>query len=112
MSSNRGGMTRKHSYRLTPDAQTDLIEIRRFTLTQWGAAQSGEYLSKLRQTMGLLEASSQIGTRRSELGRGVASFPQGSHIIYYLVDQEEVVVFAVLHKAMVPAGHLTGRNPL
>jgi len=105
-------MTPKHSYRLTPDAQTDLIEIRRLTLTLWGATQSGEYLSKLRQTMGLLAPSPQIGTRRSGLGREVASFPQGSHIIYYLADQEEVVVFAVQHKAMVPARHLTGRNPL
>ncbi len=112
MSLNRGGMTREYKYRLTSDAQTDLIEIRRFTLIHWGIVQSKEYLSKLRQTMGLLALSPQIGTLRPGLGQGVASFPHASHVIYYMDEQEEVVVFAVLHKAMVPARHLTGRKHL
>ena len=34
-------------FRLTPDAQTDLIEIRRFTIRQWSKAQSQKYLSEL-----------------------------------------------------------------
>jgi len=36
------------TYRLTPDAQSDLIEIRRFTIMQWGLAQSKKYLLELR----------------------------------------------------------------
>ena len=41
-------------FRLTPDAQTDLIEIRRFTIRQWSKAQSQKYLSELQQTIRLL----------------------------------------------------------
>ncbi len=39
------------AYRLTQNAQSDLIEIRRTTLRQWGVAQSQKYLSQLRQTI-------------------------------------------------------------
>ena len=30
--------------RLTPDAQSDLLDIRRFTMGQWGATQAQRYL--------------------------------------------------------------------
>ena len=105
-------MTKKSKFRLTPDARTDLIKIRRFTLGQWGEAQSRDYLSKLRLTMGLLSEHPKLGTQRPELGLGVVSFPHASHIIYYILKEKERVVFAVLHKSMVPAGHLEGRRPL
>ena len=45
------------NYRLTSDAQSDLIEIRRFTVKQWGAAQSQKYVSELRQTIHLLAST-------------------------------------------------------
>lgn len=105
-------MTQATRFRLTPDARTDLIEIRRFTVLRWGSIQSGEYLSKLRQAMVLLASSPLLGTQRPELGLGVSSFPLASHIIYYQVDKKDVVVFAVLHKAMVPSRHLEGRKPV
>ena len=105
-------MTQAAKFRLTSDARTDLIEIRRFTVLRWGGVQSGEYLSKLRQAMVLLASSPQIGTQSPELGPGVSSFPLAGHVIYYLVDEKDVVVFAVLHKAMVPSRHLEGRKPL
>lgn len=112
MGLNPGLMTQAPKFRLTPDAQADLIEIRRFTMLRWGVVQSGEYLSKLRRAMVLLASSPQLGTQRPELGSGVTSFPLASHVIYYLMDGKDVVVFAVLHKAMVPSRHLEGRKPL
>jgi len=39
------------AYRLTPDAQADLIEIRRYTLNQWGKIQSQKYLFELRASL-------------------------------------------------------------
>ncbi|MEX0603230.1 MAG: type II toxin-antitoxin system RelE/ParE family toxin [Marinobacter sp.] len=98
------------SYRLTPDAQTDLVGIRRFTLARWGADQSRKYLSGLRQTLQLLTENPSLGKARPEIGPGVLSFPHGSHIIYYLVHTQQPVVFGVLHKRMVPADHLSERE--
>jgi len=94
------------SYRLTPDAQTDLIEIRRFTLTRWGADQSRKYFAELRQAIRLLSETPTLGMKRPEVGPGVRSFPHGSHVIYYLMHDNQLVVFGVLHKQMVPDNHL------
>ena len=100
------------TYRLTPDARTDLINIRRFTLTNWGADQSRKYLDKLRQTMQLLSATPSLGKSRPDIGAGVHSFPHGSHVIYYLVHANQLVVFGVLHKQMVPEKHLEQRSSI
>jgi toxin ParE1/3/4 len=97
------------NYRLTPDAQSDLIEIRRYTLQQWGEAQSIKYLSELRQTMSLLADSPALGKERPEVGNHVMSFPHASHVIYYVLHEKRLVVFGVLHKRMVPINHLTDR---
>ena len=98
------------TYRLTPDAQSDLIEIRRFTVTQWGTTQSKKYLSKLRNTVRLLAETPSLGKSRPEVGSNVLSFPNVSHVIYYVVHEQQLVVFGVLHKRMVPLNHLVERE--
>ena len=97
-------------YRLTPDAQSDLIEIRRFTLQQWGAAQSQKYLSELRKMIRLLAETPSLGKSRPEIGINVLSFPHVSHVIYYVVHEQQLVIFGVLHKRMVPFNHLVPRE--
>lgn len=100
------------AYRLTRDAQTDLIEIRRYTLKQWGVEQSKKYLLELRQTIKVLSETPSMGKQRHEVGVDVFSFPYVSHVIYYIVNKEQVVVFGVLHKSMVPLLHLDDRNTI
>ncbi|WP_338885769.1 type II toxin-antitoxin system RelE/ParE family toxin [Xenorhabdus sp. TH1] len=97
-------------YRLTPDTQADLIEIRRFTVQQWGEVQSEKYLSGLQQTFRLLASTPALGRDRPDVGSGVLSFPYVSHVIYYLIHERQPVIFGVLHKRMVPANHLDGRE--
>lgn len=98
------------NYRLTPDAQSDLVDIRRYTLEQWGEAQSVKYLSGLRETIRLLAESPSMGKQRREVGTGVQSFPHVSHVIYYKIHEDLLLVFGVLHKSMVPIKHLDERN--
>ena len=97
-------------FRLTPDAQDDLIEIRRYTLQQWGAEQSQKYLREIRNTIGLLAETPALGKSRPEVGANVHSFPQGSHVIYYVIHNQQMVVFGVLHKRMAPLAHLNERG--
>jgi len=97
-------------FRLTPDAQTDLIEIRRFTIRQWSNAQSQKYLSGLQQSIRLLAETPSLSKSRRDVGPNVLSFPCSSHVIYYVVYEQQFVVFGVLHKRMVPFNHLTVRE--
>lgn len=103
-------MTDARHYILTADAQSDLIEIRRYTLVQWGAEQSKKYLSELRQIMSLLSATPMMGTQRSELGTEVFSFPHSGHVIYYHCLGRQIIVFGILHKSMLPMAHLEDRE--
>jgi toxin ParE1/3/4 len=96
--------------RLTPDAQSDILEIRRFTVSQWGAAQAQRYLTELRRAMQLLAETPSLGKARPDVGPLVSSFPHASHVIYYIAHQQQLVVFALLHKRMVPARHLSERG--
>ncbi|MBL4608401.1 MAG: type II toxin-antitoxin system RelE/ParE family toxin [Pseudomonadales bacterium] len=98
------------SYRLTSDAQSDLIEVRRYTLTQWGVLQSKKYLLELRQTINLLSDAPRLGKHVPDITVGVFSFSHASHIIYYVLDKHQLVVFGVLHKRMVPSNHLENRE--
>jgi toxin ParE1/3/4 len=98
------------AYQLTSDAQSDLIEIRRYTLANWGIQQSQKYLSEMRQTMQLLAESPTLGKPRPDVVSGAFSFPYVSHLIYYLQHREQIIVFGVLHKRMVPTTHLEHRE--
>ncbi len=100
-------------YRLTKDAQQDLIKIRHYTLKNWGNKQSGKYLSELQQTIRLLSEVPEMGRKRSDISTDTLSFPHVSHVIYYLQQEQEcILVFAVLHKSMVPNNHLENRSKL
>ncbi len=98
------------TYRLTPDAQSDLIEIRRYTVHQWGPAQSQKYLSELRKTLRLLAEIPSLGKPKPEVGTNVLSFTHASHVVYYVAHERQLVVFGVLHKRMVPNNHLVKRE--
>src|SRR5699024_8481187 len=97
-------------FRLTRDAQQDLIEIRRYTTQVWGQAQSRKYLQDLRSTLELLAEFPGQGILREDVGEGVRSFPYSSHMLYYRMESEVVVVFAVLHQRMLPAAHIQGKT--
>lgn len=98
------------TYCLTPDAQADLIDIRRYTVKQWGETQSKKYLSELRQTFRLLTETPSLGKSRPDVGEKVLSYPHVSHVLYYVVHNQQLVVFGILHKRMVPMNHLDGRE--
>ena len=66
--------------------------------------------SELRKTIRLLAETSSSGKARPEVGLKVLSFPYVSHVIHYLVHEQLLVVFAVLHKRMVPLNHTVGRE--
>ena len=96
-------------YKLTKDAQEDLIKIRQYTVTQWGRTQSKLYLSELQHTISLLSEAPEMGKKRPDVSVDAYSFPHASHVIYYVLHNHHLLVFAVLHKSMVPNNHLEDR---
>jgi toxin ParE1/3/4 len=91
----------------TDEAKQDLLDIRQYTQTKWGNPQAKTYLHELRNTLKRLQEQPLMGTdRSSDLGTGIQSFPYASHMIYYRIQKNNVVVLAMLHQTMVPGLHL------
>lgn len=99
-----------HSYRFTVQAQEDLKDIHRYTVQEWGEQQAKDYLAALRDTLHMLLKMPGIGRScAGDLQEGIYSYPYASHVIYYKLTEEALIVVAVLHNRMVPAAHLEER---
>ncbi|NIF49823.1 type II toxin-antitoxin system RelE/ParE family toxin [Enterobacter sp. Ap-1006] len=95
------------AYRLTEEAQRDIIEIRDYTITHWGTSQSKCYLQGLRKLFTRLAESPGIGQcRTAELGLDISSFPYSSHMVYYLNKAQGIEIVAVIHQSRAPERHL------
>jgi len=87
-------------FRITPRARDDLKNIGRYTERQWGKAQRNAYLKDLEKRFGWLAENPQLGKHRSDVTAGYYSFPQGEHVVFYLVGQEGIEIIGVPHKEM------------
>ncbi|WP_299775578.1 type II toxin-antitoxin system RelE/ParE family toxin [uncultured Tateyamaria sp.] len=81
-------------YRLTPRALYDLDAIADYSLDRWGPRQTEDYLRQLAE-------NPSVGRTRDDVADGYRSFPEGKHVIFYLVmSEEEIAVIGVPHGAM------------
>jgi len=89
------------SYKVTKKARSDLIEIGRFTIKEWGVSQRNSYLKELDHCFSRLARNPELGMACDFVARGYRKFPQGSHLIFYKQNSEGIVeIIRVLHKAM------------
>lgn len=96
-------------FKITEDAQEDLVGIRQYTLENWGSTQSQKYLEELKQKLLLIAENPLIGKTREDIGKKICSFSHGSHMLYYTLVRKQIVLFAVLHTSMIPENHLEQR---
>lgn len=85
-------------YQLTEDADADLEEIIRYTLSQWGVEQSRLYADKLHRCITAEKVASRPFSKK---------FPQARvihcehHYVFYLqLEGKPLRIFAVLHERM------------
>lgn len=97
------------AYCLTEAATQDLINIRHYTLENWGQVQSIKYLQELEQTFELLAQQPKLGRPQPKLNEKAFNFQHAQHVIYYQANTAEIIIFAVLHQRMLPTLHLDER---
>lgn len=85
------------SYVLTDDARDDLVDIYLYTLERWDEEQADRYVAGLYAIFGKLRMSS--GRARSEVYEGMRSVNNGTHVVFFMPDGDELVVIRVLHGA-------------
>jgi toxin ParE1/3/4 len=87
-------------YRLTPRAYEDLKSIARYTRQQWGDAKRERYLNDLNERFAWLAEHPRAGKHRPDICEGYYCFPQGSHLVFYLIHPDGIDIIGVPHKQM------------
>lgn len=94
-------------YTLSPSAKADILEIRQYTTEQWGERQTEKYTLQLQTRMKWLSDNPKLGMERSDLQKGMYTYPQGSHFIVYRESAKGIEIARVLHQSMDYENHLT-----
>lgn len=87
-------------YRVTPRARDDLKNIGRYTLLKWGKNQRNIYLKKMEARFEWLADNPLSGKHRTDINEGFYSFPQGEHLVFYVMQPEGIAIIGIPHKEM------------
>jgi toxin ParE1/3/4 len=87
-------------FRVTPRARDDLQNIGRYTEQHWGKAQRNTYLKALERRFEWLADNPRLGKYRPDVGERYLSFPQGEHVIFYLIAEAGIDIIGIPHKEM------------
>ncbi|RZQ56172.1 type II toxin-antitoxin system RelE/ParE family toxin [Pseudidiomarina tainanensis] len=89
-------------YKFTPLALDDLVEIREYTVGRWGVLKANDYIEQIESTIKLLCEFPQLGKLNINLDSKYQSYPFESHIIFYMVEQNTIVIHGIIHQRMLP----------
>lgn len=89
-------MSRRLSY--SKEAERDLREITAHTLRTWGHDQAGKYMRGLRNDIAALRTSAMQHPRHDDLIPGMRRRRSGHHSIFYLTNDDRILVVRVLHE--------------
>ncbi|KPQ28305.1 MAG: Plasmid stabilization system protein [Marinobacter excellens HL-55] len=95
------------NFKLSRKAKADLKSIAINTERKWGRDQRNHYILRFDQCFYLLGENPNLGQTCDEISLGYRNYRQGSHIIFYrLASENGVEIIRILHKRMLPEGHL------
>lgn len=79
---------------ITPEAETDIRDILRYTMDHWGRSQRNAYLGELKRAARRVQAFPEIGRER---GAGVREYMLRHHIVLYRHQDDTVYILRVMH---------------
>lgn len=89
------------SFALTSKAKADLWAIAIFTEERWGKEQRNLYIKQFDEAFHLLAKAPLAGKSCNHIRNGYSKFPQGSHVIFYkVINEEQIEIVRILHKNM------------
>lgn len=88
------------TYLLRQSAKDDLDETWSYTLETWGLKQADRYLYSIFDRFTWLSENPYLGKQRNDVIEGYYCFPQGMHLIFYKVINEQIEILGVPHQNM------------
>jgi len=93
-------------YALRELAREDLEQIWVYTFQEWGADQADDYARALLSRIEWLGENPQSGRSREDIKPGYFCYPEGRHLIFYLVQEHQIEVIGIPHQSMDVMSHL------
>ena len=87
-------------YKLSGAAARDIDEILEQSLVEFGVCQTETYYTLLMHRLELLGGNPEIGSVAEDIRPGYRRFPHESHVIFYTIRTEDVLVVRILHQRM------------
>ena len=87
-------------FRITPRAHRDLENIGHYTMNKWGKEQRNRYLRDIDRRFAWLAERPTAGKHRPDIQEGYYSFPQGAHLIFYLIHSSGIDIIGLPHREM------------
>jgi toxin ParE1/3/4 len=94
------------TYALRELALADLEAIWAYTAEQWGIEQAERYLQGLFGCLEELAANPRLGRERDDVKAGYRSFPQGRHVVFFVIASEGIEVIGIVHQSADVDAHL------
>ena len=96
------------SYILTPQAENDLEDIARHTLSNWGTDQFYRYRDSLKHTFENIGNGAVVGREFSSKYSGLKVTRCQQHYVFYL-DEGTPTIIGIIHERMDVVSRLTER---
>ena len=85
-------------YVLTKSAESDLIEIARYTRREWGERQRNKYIRELFDLFAAIAAEPQLSQNRDRIRPDLKSRQhKKTHTVYFRIERGTVQILRVLH---------------
>ncbi|MGZ5884459.1 MAG: type II toxin-antitoxin system RelE/ParE family toxin [Burkholderiaceae bacterium] len=88
------------SYRIRQQAESDLEQIWLYTFHEWGLEQADRYIRLMISRFSWLAENPQLGKRRDDIKSGYHSFPEGRHMIFYIITENGIDIIGIPHQRM------------
>jgi toxin ParE1/3/4 len=85
---------------ISPQARADLVDIRLWSIEQFGGDVADKYFLGFDHAFDLLVDHPQVGPSRPELGTNIRCLTHRQHRIFYSFDGQLVLIIRIVHHAM------------
>lgn len=90
----------KPAYTIRQSVVAELETIWLYTFEQWGVDQADHYTRSLLDRFSWLAKNPRAGKSRDDVKPGYFSFPEGRHIVFYLLGEEGIDIIGLPHQSM------------
>lgn len=87
-----------NEYRLTRDADADLLEVFLHGFETFGLARAEDYRDSLARCFQLLADNPRLGRKADELAPGARRHEHARHVIFYDEQSYGVLITAIVHE--------------